>query len=138
MRTLSYLSIGIFFGITLFKSEAASWFRIYEMFRFESFHMYGIIGAALCLGILITQAIKRFDINSFYGEKIEFKPKEKSVKRYLYGGILFGLGWALAGACPGPMFVLLGAGFYPIAIVIAAALLGTFLYGVLEEKLPHS
>ncbi|MDA9111659.1 YeeE/YedE thiosulfate transporter family protein [Flavicella sp.] len=138
MRTLSYLSIGIFFGITLFKSEAASWFRIYEMFRFESFHMYGIIGAALCLGILITQAIKRFEINSFYGEKIEFKPKEKSVKRYLYGGILFGLGWALAGACPGPMFVLLGAGFYPIAIVIAAALLGTFLYGVLKEKLPHS
>jgi uncharacterized membrane protein YedE/YeeE len=138
MRTLSYLSIGIFFGITLFKSEAASWFRIYEMFRFESFHMYGIIGAALCLGILTTQAIKRFEINSFYGEKIEFKPKEKSVKRYLYGGILFGLGWALAGACPGPMFALLGAGFYSIAIVIAAALLGTFLYGVLKEKLPHS
>ena len=138
MRTLSYLSIGIFFGITLFKSEAASWFRIYEMFRFESFHMYGIIGTALCLGILTIQAIKRFEINSFYGEKIEFKPKTKSVKRYLYGGILFGLGWALAGACPGPMFVLLGAGFYPIAIVIAAALLGTFLYGVLKEKLPHS
>ena len=85
-----------------------------------------------------TAVAIRFEINSFYGEKIEFKPKEKSVKRYLYGGILFGLGWALAGACPGPMFALLGAGFYSIAIVIAAALLGTFLYGVLKEKLPHS
>lgn len=138
MRTLSYLSIGIFLGITLFKSEAASWFRIYEMFRFESFHMYGIIGTALCLGILTIQAIKRFEINSFYGEKIEFKSKTKGVKRYLYGGVLFGLGWALAGACPGPMFALLGAGFYSIAILIAAALLGTFLYGVLKEKLPHS
>ena len=137
MRTLSYLVIGIIFGITLFKSEAASWFRIYEMFRFESFHMYGIIGVAVVLGILVVQAIKRFKIKSFYGQKIVFYPKEKSITRYLVGGTIFGLGWALAGACPGPMFTLVGAGFLPIVIVIFFAILGTFFYGLLKDKLPH-
>ncbi len=137
MRTLIYLAIGILFGITMFKSEAASWFRIYEMFKFESFHMYGIIGSALVIGIVMVQLIKRFDIKSFYGEKIVFNPKNKSFSRYMYGGIIFGLGWALAGACPGPMFTLVGAGYLPILVVIVFAILGTFLYGLLKDKLPH-
>mgnify|MGYP006138215751 FL=1 len=137
MRTLIYLFIGILFGITMFKSEAASWFRIYEMFRFESFHMYGIIGSTVVLGILITQAIKHFNITSFYGAPIVFAPKAKSVSRYLFGGIIFGLGWALAGACPGPMFTLVGAGFTPILVVILASVFGTFLYGLVKDKLPH-
>lgn len=137
MRSIIYLAIGIFFGIVLFKSEAASWFRIYEMFQFASFHMYGIIGSAVGLGIIVTQSIKRFHIKSFYGEPIQFIPKHKSFKRYMYGGIIFGLGWALAGACPGPMFVLVGAGYFPIIIVLISAVFGTLLYGILKEKLPH-
>ena len=137
MRTLIYLFIGILFGITMFKSEAASWFRIYEMFKFESFHMYGIIGSALFIGIIVVQSIKRFKIKSFYGEKINFNPKAKSFSRYMFGGIIFGLGWALAGACPGPMFTIVGAGYISIFIVIIASLLGTFLYGLLKGKLPH-
>ncbi|WP_299676684.1 DUF6691 family protein [uncultured Dokdonia sp.] len=137
MRTLIYLGIGILFGITMYKSEAASWFRIYEMFSFDSFHMYGIIGAALVIGVIGIQLIKRFNITTFYGENIHIPPKEKGWKRYLLGGIIFGLGWALAGACPGPMFTLVGAGFLPILIVIASAVLGTFLYGLLKDKLPH-
>ncbi|WP_418512603.1 DUF6691 family protein [Corallibacter sp.] len=137
MRTLFFLFIGILFGITMFKSEAASWFRIYEMFQFQSFHMYGIIGSALVSGIFVVQIIKRFKIKSFYGEKITFNPKDKSFSRYFFGGIIFGLGWALAGACPGPMFTLAGAGYLSILIVIIAAVLGTFLYGLLKNKLPH-
>lgn len=137
MRTLIYLFIGILFGITMFKSEAASWFRIYEMFKFESFHMYGIIGTALGVGLLVVQVIKRYKIKSFFGDAITFPPKEKSISRYLIGGIIFGLGWALAGACPGPMFTLVGAGYTPILVVIVASLLGTFLYGLLKNKLPH-
>ncbi len=137
MRTVSYLFIGIIFGITMFKSEAASWFRIYEMFKFESFHMYGIIGSAVILGVIIVQLIKRLPIKSFYGEKITFNPKAKSFSRYMYGGIIFGLGWALAGACPGPMFTLVGAGYVPILVVILFSILGTFLYGLMRDKLPH-
>ena len=137
MRTIAYLFTGILFGITMFKSEAASWFRIYEMFQFDAFHMYGIIGSALAIGVLVIQLIKRFNIPSFYGNKIHFPTKEKRIYNYLIGGIIFGLGWALAGACPGPMFTLLGAGYLPIIIVIAAAILGTYVYGVLKDKLPH-
>ena len=137
MRTLIYLFIGILFGITMFKSEAASWFRIYEMFKFEAIHMYGIIGTALGVGLLVVQVIKRYKIKSFFGDAITFPPKEKSISRYLIGGIIFGLGWALAGACPGPMFTLVGAGYTPILVVIVASLLGTFLYGLLKDKLPH-
>lgn len=137
MRSIIYLLIGVLFGITMFKSEAASWFRIYEMFEFKAFHMYGIIGSAVILGIITVQIIKRFKVKSFYGEQITFNPKNKSVPRYLIGGIIFGLGWALAGACPGPMFTLIGAGYLPILIVIISAIAGTYLYGVLRDKLPH-
>ena len=137
MRTLIYLFIGILLGITMFKSEVASWFRIYEMFTFKSFHMYGIIGVALVIGIILVQSIKKFNIKSFYGEKINFNPKAKSFSRYMFGGIIFGLGWALAGACPGPMFTLVGAGYIPILIVIVASIVGTFLYGLLKDKLSH-
>lgn len=137
MKSIVYLVIGIAFGIVMYKSEAASWFRIYEMFQFKSFHMYGIIGSALALGILVVQLVKRLKLKSFFGEEITIKPKSKGYKRTLFGGVIFGLGWALAGACPGPMFTLIGAGFLPILIVIAGALLGTMLYGMLRSKLPH-
>ncbi len=137
MRVLGYLLIGIFFGIVLMKSEAASWFRIYEMFQFRSFHMYGIIGSALVAGIIAVQLMKKKGIKSFYGDTIHFIPKQKSVYRYFLGGSIFGLGWALAGACPGPMFALTGAGYLPVLIVIAAAIFGTFIYGLLRDKLPH-
>ncbi len=137
MRQLLYLVIGIFFGMVMMKSEAASWYRIYEMFEFKSFHMYGIIGVALGLGIIITQVIKRNQIKSIDGKLIEIAPKERSVSRYIIGGICFGLGWALVGACPGPMYTLIGAGYWSILIVITGALLGTFVYGLLKDKLPH-
>jgi len=138
MKSFIYLLIGVGFGIIMYKSEAASWFRIYEMFQFKAFHMYGIIGSALGLGIIIVQIIKKYHIKSFYSEQIIIRGKKtKSISRYLIGGVLFGLGWALAGACPGPMFTLVGAGYIPILIVIISALLGTFVYGLLKEKLPH-
>jgi uncharacterized membrane protein YedE/YeeE len=121
----------------MIKSEAASWFRIYEMFQFNAFHMYGIIGSALVLGVIIIQLIKRKKLNSFFGEQIQIAPKEKSISRYLIGGIIFGLGWALVGVCPGPMFVLVGAGYLPVLVVIVSALLGTLIYGILKNKLPH-
>lgn len=137
LRSIIYLGIGIIFGITLFKSEVASWFRIYEMFQFKSFHMYGIIGSAVVVGLIGLQLIKRFQIKSITGEEIIIPPKEMGFKRYLCGGIIFGLGWALSGACPGPMFALLGAGYSSILIVIGSAILGTFVYGILKDKLPH-
>ncbi|UAB74928.1 DUF6691 family protein [Mesoflavibacter sp. SCSIO 43206] len=136
-KVFIYLVVGFFFGIIMYKSEAASWFRIYEMFRFESFHMYGIIGTALFFGIIFIQLIKRKKIKSIDGNPIVIPDKEKSIYRYLFGGIIFGLGWALVGACPGPMFTLVGAGFLPILIVIGSAIIGTFIYGVLKGKLPH-
>ena len=137
MRTGIYLFIGILFGITMFKSEAASWFRIYEMFSFDSFHMYGIIGTAIASGILFLQLSKRSHLKSFNGAEIYVPKKEKGIIRFIVGGIIFGLGWALIGACPGPMYVLLGTGVYSMLIVIAAAVIGTFIYGLLKDKLPH-
>ena len=137
MKNLLFLLIGIFFGIVMFKSEASSWFRIYEMFQFKSFHMYGVIGSALMLGIIIVQIIKRHELKHMGGNTIDFVPKEKSFSRYMFGGIIFGLGWALVGTCPGPMFALLGAGFLPILIVISGAIAGTWVYGFIKNKLPH-
>lgn len=137
MKSIVYLIIGVFFGIVMYKSEAASWFRIYEMFEFGAFHMYGIIGSALVLGAIGIFLIKKFNIKAIGGQRMSLNPKDKGITRYLVGGILFGLGWALAGACPGPMYVLAGAGYLPILVVIGGALLGTFVYGLLKSKLPH-
>lgn len=137
MKNLVYIILGTFLGIVLYKSEAASWFRIYEMFQFDSFHMYGIIGSALALGVVFVQWIKKSKTKSFFGETVNIQDKEKSFTRYILGGTLFGLGWALAGACPGPIYILVGAGYWPIVIVLIGAMLGAFVYGVVRGKLPH-
>lgn len=137
MKSILYVIIGTFFGIVMYKSEAASWFRIYEMFNFQSIHMYGLMGSALVVGITVVQYIKWKNVKDINGKAIVIADKDKKVPRYLIGGILFGLGWALAGACPGPMFVLTGAGYFPILVVIAGATLGTWIYGLLKDKLPH-
>jgi len=136
-KHIVFLGIGIFFGITMSKSEAISWYRIQEMFLFDSFHMYGIIGTAVFWGGIFVQGIKRLKLQSFEGDAITFSDKESGIKRYLFGGVIFGLGWALVGACPGPMFVLLGHGIWAIALVILGAILGTFFYGLLKANLPH-
>lgn len=137
MKVLKYLVTGIFFGIVLAKSEVISWYRIYEMFNFQSFHMYGIIGSAVVLGVVITTTIKKLNLKSIEGEEIQIAPKEKGFWRYLIGGSCFGLGWAMTGACPGPMFVLVGHGASVFVLVIISAMFGTFLYGVLSKYLPH-
>ena len=137
MKFLKFLLVGIFFGIVLVKSEAVSWFRIYEMFRFQSFHMYGIIGTAIVSGIIFLQVSKKGHLKSIKGVDIFVPKKEKGLIRYIIGGIIFGLGWALIGACPGPMYILLGSGVWSMIIVISAAIVGTFIYGLLKNKLPH-
>ena len=137
MKNIVYILLGTFLGIVLYKSEAASWFRIYEMFQFDSFHMYGIIGSALAVGVVLVFWIKKSKIKSFSGEIIQISDKEKSFARYILGGTLFGLGWALAGACPGPIYILVGAGYWPIIIVLFGAILGAFVYGLVRARLPH-
>ncbi len=137
MKYAKYILVGIVFGITLTKAEVISWFRIYEMFKFQSFHMYGVIGSAVILGIIFVQLIKRSQMKSTEGERITFNPKNMSIPRYLFGGIIFGLGWALTGACPGPMFILVGNGFLVMLVAIASGILGTYVYGKLRNKLPH-
>jgi len=137
MKYFKYLILGILFGIILTKSEVISWFRIYEMFRFQSFHMYGIIGSAVVLGVFIIQYIKRKNIKTINGRSIIISPKNRSVSRYLFGGIIFGLGWALTGACPGPMFTLVGNGITVIFVAILSAIFGTYIYGIVKNKLPH-
>lgn len=136
-KYLKYLSVGILFGIVMTKSEAVSWFRIQEMFRFESFHMYGIIGTAVITGMIVIFTIKKVKLKNVDGDQIKFNPKTKSIVRYLIGGIIFGLGWSLIGACPGPMFTIIGHGAWAILLVIAGALLGTYIYGLARNKLPH-
>lgn len=137
MKYIKFLLIGVFFGIIMYKSQAVSWYRIYEMFMFESFHMYGIIGSALTVGVAMVQLMKKRGMKDYTGKKIKFSPKNMSIPRYLVGGIIFGLGWALAGACPGPMYVLAGSGEWAIFIVIGSTIVGTFLYGLFRNKLPH-
>jgi len=137
MKLLKYAITGILFGIVMTKSEAISWFRIQEMFRFQSFHMYGIITTAIVIGVIATQLIKRFKIRDISGNPIIFNPKDMSIWRYLAGGTIFGLGWAMTGACPGPMFVNFGYGYSMMILIIIGALLGTLLYGILRTKLPH-
>ncbi len=137
MKFIKFLIIGILFGVVMTKSEAISWYRIQEMFRFQAFQMYGIIGTAVMLGILGVAIIKKFKLKDVYGNAIQFDNKEKSVIRYIVGGILFGLGWALTGACPGPIVVNIGYGFLSMMVVFLFALLGTYFYGIIKDKLPH-
>lgn len=137
MKFLKYIVVGVLFGIIMTKSEAISWYRIQEMFRFQSFHMYGIIGTALISGMLMVLFIKRTKLNTYDSKPIQFKDKNKSLYRYLLGGTVFGLGWALSGACPGPSYTLIGNGYFSYIVVLASAILGTYVYGLLRDKLPH-
>ena len=138
MKSLKFILTGILFGVVLTKGEIISWYRIQEMFRFQGFHMYGVIGTAVFFGYIIVFIIKKIKMTSILDSTpIHIPTKQKGWKRYLFGGIIFGCGWAISGACPGPMFSLLGAGFFPIIIVIASATLGTFCYGLIQQKLPH-
>ena len=137
MKGLKYIIAGIIFGIIMVKSEAASWYRIQEMFRFQSFQMYGIIGTAVILGAIAVYFIKKNHLKDTQGHLIMFHNKDKRWPKYIIGGTIFGLGWALAGACPGPMFVNLGYGYLTMAVVILGALMGTYLYGIVKNKLPH-
>lgn len=137
MKGIKFILAGTLFGIVMAKSEAISWYRIQEMFRFQSFHMYGIIGTAVVLGVIAVYLIKKFKLKDTQGNQIFFHHKDKSWTRYLIGGSIFGLGWALTGACPGPMFVNIGYGYWAMGIVVLGALVGTYLYGVIKNKLPH-
>jgi len=137
MKLIKFLLLGIVFGIVMAKSEAISWFRIQEMFRFQAFHMYGIIGTAVILGVIGVALIMKFNIKDFQGNAILFPAKDKSIIRYIAGGIIFGLGWALSGACPGAMVVNIGYGVLSMSIVFLFAIVGTYTYGILKDKLPH-
>ena len=137
MKLIKFLLTGVLFGVVMAKSEALSWYRIQEMFRFQAFHMYGIIGTAVILGVIGVALIKKFNLRDISGNPIKFFPKEKSTLRYIIGGIIFGLGWALSGACPGPMVVNIGYGYLSMGIVFLFAIIGTYLYGIVKDKLPH-
>ncbi len=137
MKNLSFLAVGIFFGITMTKSEAISWYRIHEMFRFESFHMYGIIGTAVVLGAIILAIMKRTKMKTLRDTVVSYTPMKLSIPRHLLAGSVFGLGWALVGCCPGPMYVLIGNGYWIIGLVLLGAILGTYTYGVIRNRLPH-
>lgn len=133
---LKYIVTGVLFGIILVKGEVVSWFRIQEMFRLQSFHMYGVIGSAIVVGIISVWLIKKLKIKTVHSEKIELHPKPFS-KGQIIGGILFGFGWALTGACPGPLFALIGSGALVIIVALFSAIAGTWVYGLLRNKLPH-
>ncbi|MBV8251221.1 MAG: YeeE/YedE family protein [Chitinophaga sp.] len=136
MKNIKYLLVGIYFGIVLVKSQVISWFRIQEMFQLTSFHMYGVIGTAVITGMISVQLIRRFGIKTFAGEPISIAPKQFD-KGQIFGGIIFGLGWAITGACPGPLFAQIGSGFTVVVITLLSAIAGTWVYGLLEKKLPH-
>jgi uncharacterized protein len=133
---IKYVFAGIFFGILLIKSEVISWYRIQEMFRFQSFHMYGVIGSAVVVGMISVWLIKKFKIKTIYGEKVLFVSK-KWHKGNIYGGLVFGLGWAITGACPGPLFAQAGFGFTAVIVTILSAIAGTWVYGKIMNHLPH-
>ena len=137
MRLIPFFAVGLLFGVIMTKSEAISWFRIHEMFRFESFHMYGIIGTAVVLGAIIIALMKKFQVKTLRDTIVSYNPMKLSPKRHLLAGSIFGLGWALLGACPGPMFVMLGHGFGIFALVILSATMGTYTYAVVQKHLPH-
>lgn len=137
MRNIRFLIIGTLFGIVMTKSEAVSWFRIQEMFRFESFHMYGIIGTAVVLGALGIFIMKKMGVQSVEGKPLKVSVKEIQIPRLLLGGTVFGLGWAMTGACPGPLYVLVGHGAWAVLAIILSAILGAYVYGALKPRLPH-
>ncbi len=133
---LKYLIVGTLFGIVFVKAEVISWYRIQEMFRFQSFHMYGIIGSAVVVGMISVALIKKFDIRTLTGEKVIFTDKTFN-KGQIYGGLLFGFGWAITGACPGPLYAQIGTGVTVIVITLLSAIAGTWVYGYFRDKLPH-
>ncbi|MCU7552163.1 YeeE/YedE family protein [Chitinophagaceae bacterium LB-8] len=135
-HNIKYALVGIIFGITFTKAEVISWFRIQEMFRLQSFHMYGIIGTAVIIAMISVWLIKKFNIKTIYGEEIEFHPK-KFNKGQIIGGLIFGFGWAMTGACPGPIFAQIGTGALVAIVVLLSAIAGTWTYGYFREKLPH-
>ena len=132
-----YLLIGMYFGFVLVKAEVLSWYRIQEMFRFHAFHMYGVLGSAVLVGLITVWLIERYQLRAVNGQAITFTPKDRSWARYLSGGSLFGVGWALTGACPGPIAALIGAGLTGFTVVLLAAVAGTWAYAHLRAKLPH-
>lgn len=136
MKNLKFLFLGTIFGIILIKGEVISWFRIQEMFRFQSFHMYGTICSAIAVGMLSIFLIKKFKVKTFSGEEIKIEDKQFN-KGNIIGGLMFGFGWALTGACPGPLYALVGSGLPIVIVVLLSAVLGTYCYGCLREKLPH-
>ncbi len=137
LRFTKYLVIGFLFGIIMYKSEALSWFRIYEMFKFQSFHMYGIIGSAVLSGMILVQLFKRGILKGYKKAKIEIPEKRKGFTNYFLGGLIFGLGWGMGGVCPGPLYILIGTGYSVFIVFLFSALLGTFTYGYFRDKLPH-
>ncbi|MGZ3866457.1 MAG: DUF6691 family protein [Bacteroidia bacterium] len=136
MKNLKFLLVGILFGFILIKAEVISWYRIQEMFRFQSFHMYGVMCSAMLIGIISIQIIKRRNIKTLNGEPIVIEPKQFN-KGNIIGGFIFGLGWAMTGACPGPLYALVGSGLLIVAVILISAVSGTYTYGVLKDKLPH-
>ena len=136
LANLKYLLVGTLFGIVFVKAEIISWFRIQEMFRLQSFHMYGVIGSAVIVGMASVWLIKKFKIKTLSGEPIVIQPKQFN-KGQIYGGLLFGLGWALTGACPGPLFAQIGNGATVIVVTLLSAIAGTWFYGLMKDKLPH-
>jgi len=134
---VGYLLAGVYFGFVLIRAEVLSWYRIQEMFRFQSFHMYGVIGMAVLVGLISVWLIRRYRVKALSGEAITFTPKAPTYIRYLVGGSIFGLGWAMTGACPGPILALIGSGLSVFVVVLIAALAGTWVYSVLRPKLPH-
>jgi uncharacterized membrane protein YedE/YeeE len=136
MKNIKFLLLGTLFGIILIKGEVISWFRIQEMFRFQSFHMYGTICSAIAVGMLSIFLIKKFKVKTFSGEEIVIEDKEFS-KGNIIGGLMFGIGWAMTGACPGPLYALIGTGLPIVIVILLSAVFGTYVYGVIREKLPH-
>lgn len=135
---MRYLFAGIFFGFVLIKSEVVSWFRIQEMFRFDSIHMYGVLGTAILVGALSIQIINRLNLKDIDGNPMKLEPKDNTLtKRYIFGGLIFGLGWALTGACPGPLYVLSGSGLLIMLVPLVSAIAGAWVYGLLKPRLPH-
>lgn len=136
MAKIKFLILGFIFGVILIKAEVISWFRIQEMFKFQAFQMYGIIGSAVIIGIISVFLIKKYNAKTISGDEIKIEPKKFSIGNII-GGLMFGLGWAMTGACPGPLFALVGRGLLIIGVVLLSAVFGTYVYGIMKDKLPH-